>query len=109
MLSAGSAVWLKLTDLCRASRPRGAQAAHGTSYLSPRVCWEGGEQSRGALGGGGGQTGRAPAVPAWSGTLVTEDNSQSPLTDQNRKHAPHHSYDSPQSQVQVCPEGPQTS
>lgn len=56
-----------------------------------------------------GQTGQTAVALAWSGSLISEHSSQTSLTDENRKHAPHHSHDSLQSQAQVCPEGPQTS
>lgn len=48
----------------------------------------------------GRQTGPCRRGAAWSSSLISEHSSQTALTDQNRKHSPHHSYDSaPESKV----------
>lgn len=43
---------------------------------------------------GQGQTDAASVALAWLNSLVSEDNPQIFVTVQNRKQAPHHSYDS---------------
>lgn len=90
--------------------------------LSPAVCRllsgrltchslaQGRERERSWGAWGRGRTDWADCCgPAWSSSLISEHSSQTSLTDQNRKHASHHSYDSLQPQVQAYPEGLQTS
>ncbi len=98
-----STVWLclDLIDPCCVSQPCSVQAALGASYLSPFSPGEG-EGRAEVPREEEGQTGQAAVAPAWSGSLISEHSSQTSLTDQNRKHPPHHSYDSLQSQVQVA-------